>query len=124
MENDLDLLKLGTHGPPRRWQSLAAVLAVGASVTVAIFVILGHFAAPDRVAGIDGDAPVVLEDPFMPSQAESEMPSPDPEACGVMHRALEDINARMSEGVTEDQARYFRSRRNKLYLMMRERCGV
>lgn len=103
-------------------QTLAVMLIVGSVFTVAVLVMLGHFAEPDSVAA---DNAAVVSDPF----ADTEDPVPaagglDEETCQVMSTAIKDINARMSEGVTEQQARYFRSRRNKLYQMMRDRCGV
>lgn len=126
MENDLDLPDLGIQKSPGRWQSLGAVLAVAISVTMAIFVLLGYFAAPDQVEGSEHEQSSYLQQPFAADHLspDSDGSGAGPEACDVMHRALKDINERMSDGVTEDQARYFRARRNKLFLMMRERCGV
>lgn len=108
-----------------KYQSLGAMVAVGVAFTVAVLVMLGHTTRPEPVQA--ESAEVVPGNPFADSADAphaSVEPSLDEETCRVMSETINDINARMSEGVTEAQGRYFRSRRNKLFLMMRERCGV
>lgn len=107
---------------PAGWQSAGAMLCVGVAVTVVIFVLLGHFTRPGRVAATQ--IPNVQESPFAEVTTQTSEEASSPDSCQVMHTAIEDINTRMSEGVNEAQARYFRARRNRLYLLMRERCGV
>ncbi len=126
MEQNPNPLDLEIRSSPGRWQTLGALVAVGVTVTVVIFVTLGRFAAPDERPLPDADQQAVLDQPFATGTPglDEGMPGEAPQACEVMHTALQDINKRMSEGVTPEQARYFRARRNKLYLMMRERCGV
>ncbi len=122
MENSPPLIELAGGRELSKYQSLGAMIAVGVAFTVAVLVMLGHTTRPERVeAEIIEAAP---ENPFADSADPALEPSLDEETCRVMSDTIKDINARMSEGVTEAQGRYFRSRRNKLYLMMRERCGV
>jgi len=103
-------------------QTLFVMLIVGSVFTVTVLVMLGHFAKPQSVAA---ESAAVVAEPFADTEDPVKSASQaDEETCQVMSTAINDINARMSEGVTEKQARYFRSRRNKLYQMMRERCGV
>lgn len=107
--------------PPGKLKSLIVMLVVGASFTVAVLVMLGQFTQP----GNDAAASATVDEPFVAGElVPPSNPQVDEETCQVMSTTIKDINARMSEGVTEQQARYFRSRRNKLYQMMRERCGV
>lgn len=126
MEKPTEIITLNETGGLGRYQVVGAMLAVGVAFTAAVLVMLGHFTRPDQRV-VASDSPSASGNPFagMTDHIEqAELAEPELEACQVMSAAINDINARMSEGVTEDQARYFRSRRNKLYLMMRERCGI
>lgn len=125
-------------------QGLAIMAAVGVAFTMSVLVMLGHFTRPDVDASVAAAAKVVnpFADGVMATDLEKNFETSldtsldtslntsiednqgNEELCQVMATTIEDINERMSEGVTEQQARYFRSRRNKLYQMMRERCGV
>ncbi len=105
-----------------RLQSLVIMLVVGAAFTVAMLVMLANFTQPTNKSAASA---VEVASPFADDEELAGAASlPNEETCQVMSTTIKDINARMSEGVTEQQARYFRSRRNKLYQMMRERCGV
>lgn len=98
------------------------MVVVGVAFTITVLVMLGHFTRPERLPLPNDDLSV--ENPFVGEAPDVQRVMVDEETCRVMSSTISDINARMSQGVTEEQARYFRSRRNKLYLLMRERCGV
>ena len=122
MENTPQLVEFARGRELSKYQSLGAMVAVGVAFTVAVLVMLGHTTQPELASTEVTEA--IPENPFA-DDAEAPMEaSLDEETCRVMSETIKDINARMSEGVTEAQGRYFRSRRNKLYLMMRERCGL
>ena len=107
---------------PGRLQIISAMAVVGVVFTVAVLVMLGNFTRPE--SAIDQNITAVGS-PFADTDLVTDKVTPlDEETCQVMSTTIKDINARMSEGVTVQQARYFRARRNKLYQMMRERCGV
>lgn len=111
----------GASGPGRL-QTIASMAVVGTAFTVAVLVMLGNFTKPEST--IDENLAAVSS-PFADVDLDSgELTPLDEETCQVMSTAIKDINERMSEGVTEQQASYFRSRRNKLYQMIRDRCGV
>lgn len=111
-----------TARTPGRWQSLAVMLIVGTAFTVAGLVMLGHFTQP---ASVNAKGSEAVGNPFADTGSQAQGTGRlDEETCQVMSTTIKDINSRMSQGVTEKQASYFRSRRNKLYQMMRERCGV
>lgn len=122
MENSPPLFDATGGRELSKVQSVGAMAAVGVAFTVAVLVMLGHTTRPES-----GQAEVVEsapDNPFADAAGPGENEALDEETCRVMSETIMDINARMSEGVTEAQGRYFRSRRNKLYLLMRERCGV
>lgn len=120
MENSPQLLELSQGKELTRLQSLGAMVVVGVAFTVAVLVMLGQTTRPDTLQ-VESTEPAPAN-PF--ADEVDSRPNLDKDTCRVMSETINDINARMSEGVTEQQARYFRSRRNKLYLLMRERCGV
>lgn len=122
MENSPPLFEPSGGRELSKFQSLGAMVAVGVAFTVAVLVMLGHTTRPD--AGEAELVESVPENPFADAVDTGGKASLDDETCRVMSETINDINARMSEGVTEAQGRYFRSRRNKLFLLMRERCGV
>ncbi len=122
MENSPEITELKGLPGLGKVQSAGVMVVVGVAFTIAVLVMLGHFTRPERIASPGDD--VAVENPFASQDATAQPLTVDEEACRVMSNTINDINARMSQGVTEAQARYFRSRRNKLYLLMRERCGV
>lgn len=112
------------RGPSKtdKVQSVGIMAVVGIAFTMSVLVMLGHFTRPDSDAAASAAR---VDNPFAdPATETAGLNAETRELCQVMATTIDDINTRMSEGVTEQQARYFRSRRNKLYQMMRDRCGV
>lgn len=120
MEQPIEFSEHGVRPGMSRLQSLLLMAVVGVSITLAGLAMLGSFT---RIQPTESSHALALVDPFA-EHSEGAVGNLDAETCQVMSTAIKDINNRMGEGVTEKQARYFRTRRDKLYNMMRERCGV